>query len=458
MQGFARVGAAVPAVRVAGIAHNCARVISLFEQAHRAAMHVVVFPELSLVGYTARDLMLDRTLLDGALDALGAIVDQSRTLSPLALVGLPVRTRVGIYNVAAAVQGGRLLGLVPKSYLPNYREFEEKRWFRPGTEVEDGSVLRVLGAEVPFGTDLLFEADLPGLVVGVEICEDMFVQSPPSAQLTSAGATVICNLSASNFLVGKAEQRKLLAAASSDRGKCGYVYVAAGPSESSTDVAFDAHAFVYEAGWLLAESPRFTRDDKLLGAEIDLESLEHERSAITTFGDCASASERSYRSVAFAAPPLATLTRRFAPHPFVPKDASTLAARCWETFEIQTNALATRLASLGVPHKLVLGLSGGLDSTHAALVSANALDLLGRPRSDLLCITMPGFGSTAETQRNAELLAGALSASFQRVEISELSRAVLEAFGHPAGANSVDELLTRVRKDSAVADLAFENV
>ncbi|HEY6878671.1 MAG TPA: NAD(+) synthase, partial [Polyangiales bacterium] len=269
---------------------------------------------------------------------------------------------------------------------------------------------------------------------------------------------VICNLSASNFLVGKAEQRKLLAAASSDRGKCAYVYVAAGPSESSTDVAFDAHAFVYEAGWLLAESPRFTREDKLLGAEIDLESLEHERSQITTFGDCASLAERSFRSVTFAAAPLSALARTFPRHPFVPKDASTLAARCWETFEIQTNALATRLASLGAPHKLVLGLSGGLDSTHAALVSANALDLLGRPRSDLLCITMPGFGSTADTQRNAEQLAGALSASFLRVEISELSRAVLQSFGHPAGAGSIEELLTRVRKDSAVADLAFENV
>jgi NAD+ synthase (glutamine-hydrolysing) len=459
MQGFARVGAAVPAVRVAGLAHNCERTLALYRRADEGGLHVVVFPELSLVGYTARDLFLDRTLLEGALELLANVVHASRELAPLALVGLPLRTRVGIYNVAAAVQGGRLLGLVPKSYLPNYREFEEKRWFRPGSEVDDGSLLRVLGQDVPFGTDLLFEAEgVPGLTVGVEICEDMFVQTPPSAGLTSAGATVICNLSASNFLVGKAEQRKTLAAASSDRGKCAYVYVAAGPSESSTDVAFDAHAFVYENGRLLAESPRFTRQDKLLSADVDLESLEHDRSLITTFGDCASTMTRSFRRTTFEVQPLAKLERSFSPHPFVPKDPATLAARCWETFEIQTNALATRLSSLGSRHKLVLGLSGGLDSTQAALVAANALDLLGLPRSDLLCVTMPGFGSSADTQRNAEKLAGALSASFQRIEISELSRSVLHAFGHPAGANSIDELLTRVRNDAAVADLAFENV
>ncbi|HEX5656183.1 MAG TPA: NAD(+) synthase [Polyangiales bacterium] len=458
MQGFARVGSAIPAVRVAGLANNCERTLKLFERAHHDGLHVVTFPELGLVGYTARDLLLDRTLLEGALEALGEVIAASAQLAPLALVGLPLRTHVGVYNVAAAVQGGRLLGIVPKSYLPNYREFEERRWFRPGTEVGDGSLLRLFGEEVPFGTDLLFASTLPGLTVGVEICEDMFVQTPPSAALTSAGATVICNLSASNFLVGKAEQRKLLAAASSDRGKCAYVYVAAGPSESSTDVAFDAHTFIYEAGWLLAESKRFSREDQLLSADVDLESLEHERSLLGTFGDCASANPRAFRSMDFESQPLEALQRTFAPHPFVPKDPATLAARCWETFEIQTNALATRLSNVGAEQKLVLGLSGGLDSTHAALVCANALDLIGRPRSDLVCLTMPGFGSTADTQSNAEQLAHALHATFQRVEISELSREVLEAFGHPAGAGTVDELLARIRKDKALADLAFENV
>lgn len=459
MQGFVRIGAAVPSARVASVEKNCAQTLTLFEEAHEQGAQVVVFPELGLSSYTARDLFGDRVLLDGALAALASVVRASERLWPLVLVGLPLRTEVGTYNVAAAVQGGRLLGLVPKSFLPNYREFEERRWFRAGTEVPDGSVLRVLGQDVPFGTDLLFAAEAPAeLVIGVEICEDLWVQSPPSSAQISAGATVLCNLSASNFLVGKAETRKLLCASASERGKCAYLYVAAGPSESSTDLAFDAHAFVYETGSLLAESKRFTREPKLLTVDVDLEQIAHERAVTNTFGDCARTSEKRFRRIPVRAREVDGLRRTVVPHPFVPKDPQTLAARCWETFEIQTNALATRLQSFASPHKLVLGLSGGLDSTHAALVAANALDLLGRPREELLCVTMPGFGSTSETQDNAEQLARALSASFQRIEIPELSRAVLCASGHPAGASSVEELLRRVRKDPQLADVSFENV
>ncbi|MDB4974596.1 MAG: nadE 2 [Myxococcaceae bacterium] len=459
MHGFARISAAVPSVRVASVEKNREAVLSLFQRAHEEATQVVVFPELSLASYTARDLFLDRVLLDGSLDSLACVLEASKQLSPLALVGLPLRTHVGIYNVAAAVQGGQLLGLVPKSYLPNYREFEERRWFRPGTELSSGQTVRVLGRDVPFGTDLLFEAQgIHDFVVGVEICEDVFVQNPPSAALVSAGATVVCNLSASNFLIGKAELRKLLCASVSDRGKCAYLYVAAGPSESSTDLAFDAHAFVYENGYLVAESERFSRNSKLLTVDIDLEQLVHDRNVINTFGDCARQSDKQFRRIAFEAREVQGLQREIAPHPFVPKDPATLAARCWETFEIQTNALATRLEGLGSPHKLVLGLSGGLDSTHAALVCANALDLIGRPRTDLVCVTMPGFGSSDETQDNAEQLARALSASFERVSVADLSRAVLASLGHPAGADSVEELLARVRKDAKLADIAFENV
>jgi NAD+ synthase (glutamine-hydrolysing) len=459
MQGFVRVSAAVPSVRVAGIEKNLEQTLRLFERAHHDGAQLVVFPELGLASYTARDLFLDRVLLEGALSSLSSIVEASKSLSPLALVGLPLRTPVGIYNVAAAVQGGELLGIVPKSYLPNYREFEERRWFRPGTEVESGRQLRVLERDVPFGTDLLFEAQgLADFVVGVEICEDMFVQTPPSSLLVSAGATVICNLSASNFLIGKAELRKLLCASASDRGKCAYLYVAAGPSESSTDMAFDAHAFVYENGFLVAESKRFTRESKLLTVDVDLDQLVHDRQVINTFGDCAAKSEKPFRRLPFRAREVDGLLRDVQPHPFVPKDPATLAARCWETFEIQVNALATRLEGLGGPHKLVLGLSGGLDSTHAALVCANALDLLGRPREDLVCVTMPGFGSSNDTQDNAQRLASALSASFERVSIADLSRSVLAALGHPAGADSVEELLARVRKDPKLADIAFENV
>jgi NAD+ synthase (glutamine-hydrolysing) len=250
----------------------------------------------------------------------------------------------------------------------------------------------------------------------------------------------------------------LLASAASDRGKCGYVYVAAGPSESSTDMAFDGHAFVCENGHVIAESARFVRDDHLLATDLDLQQLEHERDVTTTFGDCADRMRESFRRLPFSARESQQLLREISPHPFVPKNPATLAARCWEVFEIQTHALATRLTRVGERAKLVLGLSGGLDSTHAALVSVSALDLLGRPRSDLICVTMPGFGSSRATQDNAELLARALSASFERVSVSELSRVVLEALGHPAAGKDVDELLLRVRTAPELADLAFENV
>jgi NAD+ synthase (glutamine-hydrolysing) len=463
MRGFVRVSAAVPGVQVGGSQHNLAATLRLLREADAHGSQVVVFPELGLTSYTARDLFLDALLLDDALAALESLVRESAGLGALCCVGLPVRAALGVYNVAAVVQGGRLLGLVPKSYLPNYREFEERRWFRSGLELAPGASLRLFGQDVPFGTDLLFSAEgCPGLKLGIEICEDLWVQSPPHTAQVSAGATLICNLSASNYLVGKAELRKLLCAAASDRGKCGYVYVAAGPHESSTDYAFDAHAFVYENGHLLAESERFTRQGSLLTTDLDLQQLRHERETTSSFGDCAAETLRArsapFRELSFATHEPSALLRSVTPHPFVPKDPATLATRCWEVFEIQTNALATRLERVAPGSKLVLGLSGGLDSTHAALVSAGALDLLGRPRADLLCLTMPGFGSSAETQGSAERLARALSASFERVEIAELSRAALGAIGHPVSADSVEALLAKVRKNAALADLAFENV
>jgi NAD+ synthase (glutamine-hydrolysing) len=459
MRGFVRVVAAVPRVSVVGIEHNLQQTLELWQKAEAQGAQVLVFPELGLSSYTARDLFGSGVLLDGSLGALEQLVRQSAGFAGLAFVGMPLRAGVGIYNVAVAVQQGRVLGVVPKSYLPNYREFEERRWFRPGSEVPANSMLRVLGSDVPFGTDLLFAAaDAPELVVGVEICEDLWVQVPPSSAQVSAGATLICNLSASNITVGKADLRKLLCASASDRGKCAYAYVAAGPSESSTDMVYDAHALIYENGHLLAESQRFARHPQLVAADVDLDQLLNERAVTTTFGDCAGHLSKPFRSVAFSTRWPASLARSIAPHPFVPKEPSTLAARCAEVFDIQTSALATRLERVGASGKIVLGLSGGLDSTHAALVAVSALELLGRPRSELLCVSMPGFGSSADTQANAERLAHALSATFQRSPVSELSRAVLAELDHPAGAASVAELLARVRAERSLADVSFENV
>jgi len=462
MKGIARVAAAVPACTIADPAANEARTLALWQRAHAEGAHVVVFPELGLSGYSIRDLFLDGHLQDDCLEALGRLVAASRGLTPLALIGLPLVVRgVGLYNVAAAVQGGRLLGLVPKAYLPNYREFEEARWFRPGAEVPAGETIRLFGQDIPFGTDLLFRGEgVDDLLVGVEICEDYWVHVPPSVYQVSAGATIICNLSASNFTVGKAELRRLLAKSVADRGKCAYLYVAAGPGESSTDLAFDADAFICENGRILAESKRFSRQDQIIVADIDLELLVHERLSTPTFGDCSRRNEKPFRVPEFVAvAPPAPLRRAVERHPFIPSDPATLAQRCWEIFEIQSNALATRMQAIGKP-KLVLGVSGGLDSTHAALVCAAALDLLGQPRTDLIFPTMPGLGTTGGTRTNAQALVESLGGTFLEIPVDDASRHILAAVGHPSvtGVDSVEGLIQQLRADPKLADITVENV
>ncbi len=465
MRGFARVSVGVPACVVGGTRHNANETIKLWRQAHEQRSALVVFPELGLSTYTARDMFLDRTLLDASAGALERLVEESRALEPLALVGMPLETPVGVYNVAVAVQRGRVLGVVPKSYLPSYREFEERRWFRPGTEVPAGAVLDTFpGAQtepVPFGTDVVFCADpLRALVVGVEICEDIWVQVPPSMRQVSAGATVCCNLSASNFTIGKADLRRLLCRSASDRGKCAYVYVAAGPGESSTDLAFDADAFVCENGNLLVESRRFARESQLVTVDIDLEQLLHERRATNSFGDNAADQRFTPRRVRFSAGEPRGLVRDVPAHPFLPRDPQTLARRLWEIFEIQTNALATRMQALPPSaQKLVLGVSGGLDSTQAALVSAQALDMLGKPRSDLVCVTMPGLGTSDVTKGNAAALATALGAELRTIAIGEMAHMVLQAIGHPAAkeGGTTEEMIAAVRADPRLGDIALEN-
>lgn len=459
MQGFARISAAVPHCRVTDIELNRRHTWGLWQQAHQEGASLVVFPELGLSSYTARDLFFDRLLQDTVIESLLRLCSEGKDLRPMAVVGLPLRVGGALYNAAVAIQGGRILGAVPKAYLPNYREFEEARWFRPGLEVPAGSTITLGGQEVPFGLDLLFCAqDQEDLVVGLEICEDYWVHAPPSTYAISAGATVIANLSASNFVVGKSELRRMLAKASSDRGKCAYLYVAAGPGESSTDLAFDADAFIYENGAELCASKRFFRQDQLITTDIDLELLQHERMQTGSFGDCSNAHRKPFRRITFqAGQPPAGLKRNINAHPFLPKDPATLSIRCWEMFEIQSNALATRMKAAGSP-RLVLGLSGGLDSTQAALVAAQALDLLERPRSDLYCITMPGLGTSAGTRSNAEKLAQALGASFHEIPISEASRQILASVGHPAAGESIQTMLKLLRENPKLGDVTLENV
>ncbi len=462
MRGFARVSVAVPACAVGATRANVEATMALWRTAHEQRSALVVFPELGLSSYTARDLFFDSSLLAGALAALERLVEESRELAPLGVVGLPLATPQGLYNVAVAVQRGRVLGVVPKSFLPNYREFEERRWFRPGTEVPPGAAVRLCGADVPFGTDVLFDAvGVADLTVGLEICEDLWVQVPPSMVQAGAGATVCCNLSASNFTIGKADLRRLLARSASDRGKCAYLYVAAGPGESSTDLAFDADAFICENGALVAESRRFAREGQLITADVDLDALVHDRRVTGTFGDCAAehGPARPWRRVPFAAEPAPGLLRAVAAHPFLPRDPATLATRAWEIFEIQTNALATRMSALQPGAKLVLGVSGGLDSTHAALVAAGALDLCKRPRTDLVCVTLPGLGTSDVTKGNAGALADSLGATLRTISINDAARDVLAAVGHPAasGAADVAAMIARIREDPRLGDPTLEN-
>jgi NAD+ synthase (glutamine-hydrolysing) len=460
--GYVRIGAAVPRCRVAAVDHNRDAILGLWQRASDRGVAVVVFPELCLTGYTARDLFLDQQLQQSCTGALEVLLERSQSLAPLVIIGVPLRVAGHLFNVALALQGGRIVAAVPKTYLPSYREFEEARWFRSGAELPDQTTITLLGQTVPIGTDLLLAADdLSDLTLGIELCEDGWVQHPPGAFQASAGATLICNLSASNFLVGKAELRRLLVRSTSDRAKCAYVYCGAGPGESSTDLAFDADAFICEDGIELVSSQRFSRDDQLITVDIDLDRLIHARTETTSFGDCAALNRRAFRRVGFRAggPVRAPLDRVIDPHPFLPKDQQTLSRRCWEIFEIQTNALITRMQAANL-QRLVLGISGGLDSTHAALVCATALDAQGLPRKHLRCITMPGLGTTSQTRSSAEQLALALSARFEEISITEAAKLVLTCVAHPAvqGVDQLEGLFERLRAEPDLADVALENV
>jgi NAD+ synthase (glutamine-hydrolysing) len=475
IDGYVRVAAAVPPVRVTDFRFNREQTLDLWRRAHAEGVGAVFFPELGLAAYTAGDLHLDSHLLQQASESLAWLLaaGEREALRPLAFVGVPLYVHPGVYNCAAVLQGGRLLGIVPKSYLPNYGEFYDKRQFREGRYVASGASVEVAGQETPFGTDLLFAAgNVPGLVVGAEVCEDAWVQLPPNAFLASAGATVIGNLSGSPFRLGRGEARHQVCLRASGPGICAFVYSGAGPGESSSDVAYDSHAMIYENGQLLAESQRFSRQPQLVIADVDLEGLLHARAKYGTFGDNALHLARPMRRVSFEAhlpASWAPLRRPLDRHPFVPKDTATLATRCWEVFEIQTNALRTRMEHFGNT-RLVLSLSGGRDSTLAALAGANALDQLEQPREHLLCVSFPGLGTSQHTRDASRDLAQALGATFEEEDIREECYLILRDQGHPAAlayarsldaagdGHSVDAFVRFVGQHPELTDVEFENV
>ncbi|GAB3858793.1 NAD(+) synthase [Nocardioides maradonensis] len=455
-QGFARVAAVTLPVVVADPATNAARTLEQARLLHDEGVAVAVFPELGLTGYAVDDLFLQDTLLEGVEEAIVELTVASAELRPVLVVGAPLRKGNRIFNCAVVIHRGRILGVPSKWYLPNYREFYEHRWFASAEDQHEEEIT-VGGQTVPFGKHLLFEAsDVSGLCLGVEICEDMWVPIPPSSSLALQGATVLANLSGSPITIARAADRHLLAKSASMRCNAAYVYAAAGQGESTTDLSWDGQTMIYEMGDLLAEGDRFPDEARYTIADIDLDRLRQERMRQGTFDDNRHAyrlhdSERT--TIEFdLEPPTGDigLRRKVAPFPFVPDDPARLAQDCYEAYNIQVSGLEQRLAAIGQP-KVVIGVSGGLDSTHALIVAAKAMDRLGRPRSDIHAFTMPGFATGETTKSYATTLATALGCTFAELDIRPAAEQMLKDLGHAyPGAEA--------EVDPSVYDITFENV
>lgn len=451
--GFVRLAVAVPRNRVADPVFNASETVAMYQEASRQGAAVIAFPELGLSAYTCDDLFHQAALLDACEDALATVVAASTELAGLAIVGLPLRVDHRLYNCAAAVSGGRVLGVWPKTYLPNYGEFYEARQFSAADSAL-ASEITLCGTQVPFGTDLLLECrQTPLLKLHVEICEDVWVPIPPSSYAALAGATVLVNLSASNITIGKSEYRHRLVSLHSARCLAAYLYSSAGIGESTTDLAWDGQALICESGDMLAESERFSNRSHFIMADIDLERLSRERMRQNSFGVSARRHKQAlegWRTVHFDAEqrqPLSQpgLQRRLERFPYVPADARSRDVRCMEVFNIQVQSLVQRLEAAAIS-KLVIGVSGGLDSTHALLVCAQAMDRLKRPRSDILGYTMPGFATSRRTQDQALRLMEAIGCSASELDIRPSCNQMLKDLGHPF-AEGVPQY-----------DITFENV
>jgi NAD+ synthase (glutamine-hydrolysing) len=449
--GFVRVAVATPRVEVASPAMNLEGTLELAREAAARQAVLAVFPELGLSAYSNEDLFQQDALLDASLEALAKLVGASRSLPVTLVAGLPLRADGRLFNCAVVVHRGRILGAVPKSYLPNYREFYEKRQFAPAAQALSKS-LQLLGQDVPFGSQLLFAAtNEPGFVMHAEICEDLWVPLPPSTLASLAGATVLANLSASDITVGKADYRRLLCASQSAKCVAACLFSAAGPGESTTDLAWDGHALVYENGERLAESQRFPLRPGLVTADVDLDHLRQERSRLTSFGDCvqAHAAELAgFRRIEFELDlprGRVPLERRVERFPYVPADHARLDERCAEVYDIQVQGLTKRLEASGI-RKVVIGISGGLDSTQAALVAVRAFDRLGLPRTNVLGYTLPGFGTSRHTFDSAHALMKALGIASAEIDIRPSAELMLKHIAHPHA------------KGKPVYDVTFENV
>ena len=415
--GYIKVAAAVPAVRVADCDFNAGRIVEMMRRAADRGVRVVAFPELSVTAYTCGDLFLQSQLLDAAAAAIERIAEASRTIPVAAIVGAPLRYGTAIYNCAVAVAGGRCLGVVPKSYVPNYAEFYEARWFAPGRGIE-GRQIRLGGCDVPFGTDAAFTVD--GVVCGIEICEDLWVPVPPSSHLATAGAEVIFNLSASPEVIGKHDYLTSLIRQQSARTTSAYVYVSSGFGESSTDLVFAGNGMVAENGTMMAECDRLSTEERMAVADIDAEFLRSERLRRNTYTDTSVTVLRT-ADAALPEPAACPFDRKVNPMPFVPRDRDDRHSRCEEIFAIQSLGLAQRLAHTHC-RCAVVGISGGLDSALALLVTVRAFDRLGLDRKGIIGVTMPGFGTTGRTYRNAVTLVKESGATLREISIADACR------------------------------------
>jgi len=428
--GFISVACGSPSLRLADCAYNAEQTFTMMRAADQAGAKLLVLPELGLTGYTCGDLFYQQTLLRGAEDALSTVLAATRHLNLVAAVGLPVRVNNKLYNCAAVVQSGMILGLVPKTYLPNYGEFYEKRQFSPAPK--ERTVISFCGqTEIPFGAELVFACEnIPELKFGVELCEDLWAPVSPSAAMAAAGATVIGNLSASNDIIGKDSYRRRLVSIQSAKLLCGYVYNSAGEGESSSDIVFGAHQMIAENGTLLAER-RF--DGGLLLSEVDVQRLDYERRRTQMFRE----TPETDFSVSFRlTEETAKLTRYVAPQPFVPEGKEDRDARCREILLIASLGLKRRLEHTGSA-TAVVGLSGGLDSTLAVLITGLAMKMLDRPMTDIVAVTMPCFGTTDRTKNNAVILAERMGATLRTVDISQSVRSHFRDIGHDMEDHSV---------------------
>ena len=450
---FVRMAVGIPLVRVADPSFNAEQTIALMEKAASQRAVLALFPELGLTAYSCDDLFHQGALLDACENALQKIVAASQRCPLVTVAGAPLRVDHHLFNCAVVVARGRILGVIPKTYLPNYREFYESRYFAPADAGTRSSIELCGQRDIPFGNRLLFQADQQSLLTfHVEICEDLWVPIPPSSHAALAGATVLLNLSGSNITIAKADYRRQLVANQAARCLAAYLYSAAGFGESTTDLAWDGHAILCENGNILAESHRFSAEPQLISSEIDLERLSQERMRQTTFAQAVIREQAQLRDFRVIRYPIdlprkgaLPLKRRFEGLPYVPPESDRRDERCSEVYQIQVQGLARRLSASGL-RRLVIGVSGGLDSTQALLVSAQAMDLLGYPRSQILGCTMPGFATSARTLDQARRLMGAIGCEAREIDIRPSCFQLLKDIGHPYS------------RGEKVYDVTFENV